>query len=175
MTQIKLKLLLVSIFIVTSSGCAMFSESKIEYDAKAGLAVTSNTSRNFVVDYGNGETDPIKRCLEAPGPATALNDFKLNTEVSGDAGKVTNGKVKVDIGNTESLAKLYEVSSILQFAHAMSYRLCEATINGYIPEKEYSAKFDEIISATTKLLEAQLKISQEETKQLESKVKLLSK
>jgi hypothetical protein len=159
------KSILVLPALLSMFGCA----SHIEYDKAAGLAVTSNTQRNFVVQYGDGQNDPLKRCLEAPGPATALNDLTVNTELSGDAGKVTDGKVKLDVKNTESLAKLYEVSSILQFAHAMTYRLCEAAINDYIPKSEYQKEFNNIITATKDLLEKQLEIAKEETKQVQAK------
>ena len=82
---------------------------------------------------------------------------------------MAEGKVKLDVTNTESLAKLYEVSSILQFAHAMSYRLCEAALNEYIPSNEYSKKFDAIIQSTENLLSKQLELSKEKTKQLQIK------
>ena len=147
--------------------------SSIDYSRKAGLATTSNTERNFVVDYGDGKKGTqIQRCLEAPGPATALNDLSVNTELSGDTKDIAEGKVKLDLKNTESLAKLYEVSSILQYAHAMTYRLCEAGLNRHISGKDYMAQFDKIITSTENLLEKQLKLSEEETKQLTIKSQL---
>jgi hypothetical protein len=146
--------------------------SNIEYNAKAGLAVTRQTDRNFVVDYGGGaKGDSIRRCLEAPGPAALLKDFKLDTELSGDAAKVSDAKIEVDVKNTESIAKLYEISSILQYTHAMSYRLCEAVLNGFMNPADYGTRFDLLVNTTTHLLEKQIELTREEKGKAEAEAK----
>ncbi len=157
--------------IVIVTGCS----SNINYNKDAGLATTSNTERNFVIDYGDGKPGTlIQRCLEAPGPATALNDLTVNTEISGKSIDAAEGKIKLDVTNTESLAKLYEVSSILQYAHAMTYRLCEAGLNRHLDGDKYMKHFDKIIESTESLLAKQLEISKEETKQQQEKTKQLT-
>ena len=164
------KLILAIPMVLTLSACATWFDG-VGYDSKAGLAVISNSERNFVVDYGGGEKgDKLRRCLEAPGPAALLNNFKLDTGVSGSGGKVTEGKIEVDVTNTESISKLYEVSSILQYTHAMSYRLCEAALNGFISEKQYSEKFDLLTKTTTDLLTIQLKVAMENRAKAEAQL-----
>ena len=74
--------------------------------------------------------------------------------------------------NTESIAKMYEVSSILQYTHAMSYRLCEAALNGYITGPQYIAKIDALMTSTKQLLEIQLEASKAETAKVEAEVEL---
>ena len=154
----------------TISGCATWFDG-VGYDRRAGLAVVSNSERNFVVDYGGGEKgDRLRRCLEAPGPAALLNDFTLDTAVSGSGGGITDAKVEADIRNKQSIANLYEVSSILQYAHAMSYRLCEATLNGFIDRADFPAKFDKLAETTTHLLELQLQLTREEARKAEADI-----
>lgn len=147
--------------------------SSLDYSRKAGLATTSNTERNFVIDYGDGKKHTlVQRCLEAPGPATALNDFSFNPVVSAKTTEITEGEISLDLSNTESLAKLYEVSSILQYAHAMTYRLCEAGLNRHVGNDEYMGYFEKIIESTESLLGKQLELEQEATKQLEAEARI---
>ncbi|MCA9774834.1 MAG: hypothetical protein KC466_20605 [Myxococcales bacterium] len=152
------------VFALLLSGC-----SGISYDSKAGLATISNSERNFVVDYAEGTRGALlRRCLEAPGPAALLNDFKLESGISGKGTSAAEGKIEVDVKNTESIAKLYEVSSILQYAHAMSYRLCEALLNRAIDNEEYSRKYDALATSTRDLLRFQLEVAQEQRKKAEA-------
>lgn len=46
----------------------------------------------------------------------------------------------------------------------MSYRLCEAALNGFISDDEFTERFDMLMQTTTSLLEIQLEIAREETK-----------
>tara|TARA_B100002049_G_scaffold216205_1_gene182018 strand:+ start:1882 stop:2403 length:522 start_codon:yes stop_codon:yes gene_type:complete len=143
--------------VIALSGCA-----GIEYNKKAGLAKVSNAERTFVVDYGDrkGTVDPIKRCLEAPGPAALLQDRSFDTKLKGDTTSVAEAEINFLLKNTESVASLYEVSSILQYAHAMSYRLCEAALNQYIDGPTYAKKLSELMASTQKLLEYKLKTAE---------------
>lgn len=165
------KILFLVVLAISISGCSTLFDG-IGYDRNAGLAVVSNSERNFVVDYGSGEKGAkVRRCLEAPGPAALLNNFKLDTELSGSSEKLANGKFEVDVTNTQSIAKLYEVSSVLQYAHAMTYRLCEATINGFVDEAEFGENFGKINETTTRLIELQLRLAQEDTKKAQESTK----
>ncbi len=154
--------------ILSLSACGTFDG--INYDKSAGVAKVSNAERTFVVDYG--ATPPLKRCLEAPGPAALLNDSNFSTTVKGGNDKVTDAELSVISKNTESIAQMYEVSSILQYTHAMSYRLCEAALNGYLSGDEYIAKIDALMASTKELLEIQLKKTEAETQKVEAEVKL---
>jgi len=152
----------------TLSGCGTFDG--IDYDKSAGVAKVSNAERTFVVDYG--ANPPIKRCLEAPGPAALLNDSNFTTTLKGGNESVTDAELSLISKNTESIAKMYEVSSILQYTHAMSYRLCEAALNGYITGPQYIAKIDALMTSTKQLLEIQLEASKAETAKVEAEVEL---
>ena len=150
------------------SGCGTFDG--IDYDKSAGVAKVSNAERTFVVDYG--ATPPLKRCLEAPGPAALLNDSNFTTTLKGGDEKVTNAELSLISKNTESVAKMYEVSSILQYTHAMSYRLCEAALNGYLTGPQYMAKLDSLMASAKQLLEIQLETSKAEKEKVEAEVEL---
>ncbi len=150
------------------TGCAFLDD--IDYDESAGLAIVSNAERTFVVDYG--AQPPIKRCLEAPGPATLLNNSSFDTTLKGGTEKVTDAELNLLIKNTESIAEVFKVSSILQYTHAMSYRLCEATINGYMTGAEYVEKIDQLMGSTKDLLEVQLRTTQVEKEKVEAEVLL---
>lgn len=154
--------------ISTLSGCATFDG--IDYDKSAGVATVGNAERTFVVDYGSNP--PIKRCLEAPGPAALLNDSNFTTTLKGGSEKVTDAELSLISKNTESIAKMYEVSSILQYTHAMSYRLCEATLNGYMTGQEYIASIDKLMTTTKELLQIQLETSKAEKEKVEAEVEL---
>lgn len=150
------------------TGCGTFDG--INYDKAAGLAKVSSAERTFVVDYG---ADPaLKRCLEAPGPAALLKDSSFDTTVKGGNDKITDAEIKLILKNTESIAKMYEVSSILQYAHAMSYRLCEAALNNYISGDQYVEKIDKLMVSTRDLLEIQLKTTQAQKEKLDAEIEL---
>lgn len=162
------KVIVLTIAATTLSGCAMFDG--IDYDKSAGVAKVSNAERTFVVDYG--ATPPIKRCLEAPGPAALLNDSNFSTTLKGGSEKITDAELSVISKNTESISKMYEVSSILQYTHAMSYRLCEAALNGYMTGPEYVQKIDALMTSTKALLEIQLEKAKVEKGKVEAEVQL---
>lgn len=153
-----------AIGIAAVSGC-----SGISYDSKSGLAKVSNAERTFVVDYG--ANPPLKRCLEAPGPAALLNDSNFEAALKGSADKITDAELKLIMQNTESVSKLYEVSSILQYAHAMSYRFCETALNGYISGPEYYESLNRLMKSTEALLRIHLEtaVAQKETAEIQSR------
>ncbi|OUS24175.1 hypothetical protein A9Q99_24845 [Gammaproteobacteria bacterium 45_16_T64] len=163
-----MKKVMIILTIAALSGCGTFDG--IDYDKSAGVAKVSNAERTFVVDYG--ATPPIKRCLEAPGPAALLNDSNFTTTLKGGNESVTDAELSLISKNTESIAKMYEVSSILQYTHAMSYRLCEAALNGYMTGPQYIEKIDALMASTKQLLEIQLEASKAETAKVEAEVEL---
>src|SRR5262249_39684221 len=53
------------------------------------------------------------------------------------------------IAVTQSLARIYEVSEIMQLAHATSFHLCEARAAGDIPsDKDYLAALEHVFNTT---------------------------
>ena len=147
-------------------GCALFDG--IKYDRYAGLASVSNSERNFVVDFGQD----IKRCAEAPGPAALLNDSKFEASLKGTTAEVTNAEATTSYKNTESVTKLYEVNSILQYAHAMSYRLCESALNGYMSGPEYNKALDKLMTQTENLLRINLEMTEAEAEKIQNQVQI---
>ncbi|MEC4091841.1 hypothetical protein [Pseudoalteromonas rubra] len=164
-----MKYIITAFAIASLSGCNLTGET-IEYHKSAGLAKVSNAERTFVVDFG-GEK-PIRRCLEAPGPAALLNNSDFGTTIKVGNDKVKSGELSLTSKNTESMAKIYEVSSILQYTHAMSYRLCEAVINRFLAKEEYISKLEELMSSTEILLRIQLAKAEVEKQKVEAEVQL---
>ncbi len=164
--------------VISSQACSYFDG--ISYDRYAGVAKISNAERTFVVDWevikdadGN-EKQRIYRCLEAPGPAALLNDSKFESKVKGGAKNATDAELTLLRTNTESVSKLYEISSILQYTHAMSYRFCEAALNRYLSPDEYVNKLEKLMSDTKKLLEIQVRKTEAEAQKIQAEAMLKS-
>lgn len=158
MNLVKIRMLVVLGTSLLVSGCGTFDG--ISYDKNAGIAKLSNAERTLVVSYDR----TLKRCLEGPGPATLLADSSLDLDLEGDAPKLTNAKMGLLLKNTESIANLYTVSSVLQYTHAMAYRLCEATLNEYITGKQYLTEIQTLMQHTNALLTLQLEKAKEDAK-----------
>lgn len=172
----KIKIVVLIAVFIGAQGCSYFDG--ISYDRYAGVAKISNAERTFVVDWevikdAEGEEKQlIRRCLEAPGPAALLNDSKFESKVKAGTKNVTDAELSLLRTNTESVSKLYEISSILQYTHAMSYRFCEAALNRYISPEDYVKKLEILMSDTKALLEIQVRKTEAETQKIQAEAML---
>jgi hypothetical protein len=158
----------IPIVLALGSGCATFP-----YDKGAGLGTLPNTERAFVVDFGDGKAGTkLTRCLEFPGPAAVLQSMKVDTgaKAGGDVApagvKVVDGEVSVNVGvdSSAELAHLYTVSSVMQYAHSMMYRACEARRNGDLTNEQYIVMTNAVMANTSDLLSKEIELQREATK-----------
>jgi len=60
----------------------------------------------------------------------------------------------LEVNNAQRLERIYEVQSIMQFAHSALFRLCEAQRNGDLRDREFSKLFESTLSNAQALLVA---------------------
>jgi hypothetical protein len=86
-------------------------------------------------------------CVEFSTAATKLNTTKVKGE-----GKAKDITASIDIENAQSLGKIYEVRSIMQFSHAAMFRLCEARRNDDLGPGKYAELFGKTLDAVERLM-----------------------
>jgi|GEM_PF-3109452 len=159
--MISIKAASVCSVLALASGCG---HTTLHYDKSAGLAASRQVSRLSVLDYGDGkEGTPIRRCLEFTGPAAALESLKIDTSAKVKATDEVDVEGTAKVERSESFAQVYTVGAILQFAHAMSYRLCEARLNNDLDSAEYIKQFSNLMKSTQELLGKQIDLEKART------------
>lgn len=125
-----------------SSGCA------------SGVSVqkVANTERTFIHWRGVEPNENKNRpgsCLEFSTAATTLNDTNMRAE-----GGYAGFQAGVEFNNAQRFERMYEVRSVMQFAHAALFRLCEAQRNGDVPQGKFMDVFENALDSVQGLLVA---------------------
>lgn len=138
-----MKLLLLPLALSTAalSGCATFSPltSHQYIGDKSGQWLTYDSSRRgtLIIQSPDGK---VRSCSE-PAPDTAYsfsNAIKANVE----SGGTTAG---ADISLAATIAELAGRDNLVLLARDAMYRLCEASANGMIDDKQYTALYEKVL------------------------------
>lgn len=109
-----------------------------------------NTERTFIRWHGTVAIENKNRpgsCLEFSTAAT-----KLNSVQAGARAGYQGFEVGAEGSNIQNLGSIYEVQSIMQFAHTALFRLCEAQRNGDFDSEHFSEIFEETLRSVRTLL-----------------------
>ena len=165
-----------------STACASATKFELEgMPDNGGIAATDNSLRVVVAIKGDKgyrfcvePIGPVARLqnIAVGGGILSTGSVNLGGKAAGSGesdGKDGKGKgdaslegqygttgsigAEVTLSMTEALARIYEVSEIMQLAHAMSFRLCEARANGEIKsEKEYLDLLERVFEKTSDIM-----------------------
>lgn len=108
----------------------------------------SNGQRVANVWAGDDDFEHVRICLEY---ATAMGEeTKSKMDLSVAFGKGKGGSLSYE--SATQLARIYNVSDIMQFGHAAMYRLCEAWANGALTDAEYNQRLGRVLDSMQDLL-----------------------
>lgn len=171
------------VFALAAWGCSPSSFELKELRSPAGMAAVDNSLRVVVafktatgyrfcvepvgpvaklqnIDIGGNilSTGTVHASGSAEGSGKSdTKDGKTSGAGSASGEYGTTGSIGADVrvAIAQSLARIYEIGEIMQLAHAMSFRLCEARASGDIKtEKEYLASLQHIYDQTSFLMAA---------------------
>lgn len=128
----------IGIFVLACQPEQVRSVSNVQRAVTQWPAVTSGTGAPHI-------------CLEYASPAAKLHDREVGLVVP-----VGEPSVEATYSDAESLAMIYSVSEIMQFGHAALYRLCEASGNQMLEQREYEKLFNGTLESVNDLIELQL-------------------
>ncbi|MFO0761646.1 MAG: hypothetical protein U0359_34710 [Byssovorax sp.] len=110
---------------------------------------------NFGGNIGTAGTVGLKGTGQGEGSSPDKSG-KGENKGSGSAGFDYATGTKIDAAvygaATQSLARIYEVSEIMQLAHAMSFRLCEARAGGQMNDSDYVKSLSAVFQKTSDIM-----------------------
>lgn len=146
-----------------------------------------NKKNEITIQVRNGETESISKlhdflkknigfkitaykgapliCIEPIGPAYSLNNSKLSADKKNSLSLPNVASLDktqtITVSNDQSMAQIYTVSDIMQYAHASMFNLCLMYGNRILTKSEYEAKLKEQNSI---ILELMKQITKQPTK-----------
>jgi hypothetical protein len=125
----------------------------------ANVRPVANTERTVTTWGGDESFGKRHVCTEYVTPAEKLDARKLAVSVPLGGDKSVSASYEA----SQNLAAIYTVTEIMQFGHAALYRLCEASGNQVVSNREYKELFSGTLQQVHGLIELELRREQTST------------